>query len=74
MWRGVFPLSGDVLWNPADEAAPYALIFDPQRWTVIMPVRARAFRGWRYLASAPGGAAASTDLPGHGGDPPPGSA
>jgi hypothetical protein len=30
-WRGYFPLSGDVLWNPKDAAAPYALIFDPRR-------------------------------------------
>jgi hypothetical protein len=53
-WRGAFPLAGDVLWNPADEAAPYALIFDPRRWTPIPPVRAPVFRGWRYLPSAPG--------------------
>jgi hypothetical protein len=73
-WRGAFPLSGDVLWNPADEAAPYTLIFDPQRWSVITPVRAPAFRGWRYLASAPGGAADRRDVPGAGADPPPGPA
>ncbi|MBI2215906.1 MAG: hypothetical protein HYU51_01290 [Candidatus Rokubacteria bacterium] len=29
-WRGYFPLSGDVLWNPQDDAAPYALIFAPR--------------------------------------------
>jgi hypothetical protein len=62
-WRGAFPLSGDVLWNPADDAAPYALIFDPQRWTVITPVRAPRFRGWRYLPSGPEDAVVS--------DPPP---
>jgi hypothetical protein len=65
-WRGAFPLSGDVLWNPADGAAPYALIFDPQRWTVIRPVRAPRFRGWRYLPSAPGDAAVSDPPPGGG--------
>jgi len=56
-WRGYFPLSGDVLWNPKDEAAPYALIFDPRRWTRIAAVRSPRFRGWSYLASPPGGEA-----------------
>ena len=45
-WRGFFALSGDVYWNPPDAAAPYALIFDPRRWTPIAAVRALAFRGW----------------------------
>jgi hypothetical protein len=53
-WRGYFLLSGDVLWNPTDAAAPYALIFDPRRWTSIDPVPAPQFRGWRYLESPPG--------------------
>jgi len=55
-WRGYFPLSGDVLWNPKDEAAPYALIFDPRQWTPIVAVPCSSFRGWRYLESPPGGA------------------
>ena len=55
-WRGSFPLSGDVYWNPKDAAAPYALIFDPRRWTPIAAVPCPLFRGWRYLESPPGGA------------------
>ena len=52
-WRGSFPLSGDLYWNPQDVAAPYALIFDPRHWTPITVVRAPAFRGWRYLDAPP---------------------
>lgn len=62
-WRGSFALSGDVLWHPADGTAPYALIFDPRRWTAIAPVRAPGFRGWRYLASPPPGTADPVDEP-----------
>ena len=58
-WRGSFPLAGEVGWNPADAAAPYALIFDPRRWTPIPAVQAPWFRGWRYLDSPPGGEAMS---------------
>jgi hypothetical protein len=53
-WRGSFPLSGDVYWNPQDPAAPYALIFDPRRWTPMPPVPAPGFRSWRYLDTLPG--------------------
>ena len=69
-WRGSFPLAGEVGWNPADAAAPYALIFDPRRWTPIPAVQAPWFRGWRYLASPPGGEAtsAAARLPDPGGD------
>ena len=59
-WRGYFPLSGDVLWNPKDERAPYALILNPRRWTPIAAVPAPPFRGWRYLPSPPGGEATSS--------------
>ncbi len=55
-WRGYFPLSGDVFWNPKDPAAPYALILDPRRWTPITAAPCPSFRGWRYLESLPGGA------------------
>ena len=55
-WRGYFSLSGDVAWNPKDEAAPYALIVDPRRWAPIVAVPSSSFRGWRYLESPPGGA------------------
>ena len=59
-WRGYFPLAGDVLWNPQDAAAPYALIFDPRRWTPITAVPSPPFRGWRYLDSPPGAEAPSS--------------
>jgi hypothetical protein len=62
-WRGYFPLSGDVLWNPRDETAPYALIFDPRQWTPIAAVPAPPFRGWRYLESPPTGETASSQPP-----------
>jgi len=55
-WRGSFLLCGDVFWNPKDEAAPYALIFDPRQWTPVGPAACPSFRGWRYLESPPGGA------------------
>lgn len=54
-WCGYFPLSGEVVWNPADVAAPYALIFDPRQWTRIAPEPSPRFRGWRYLDAPPGG-------------------
>jgi hypothetical protein len=47
-WRGSFPLSGDVYWNPRDTAAPYALIFDPRGWKPTAPVPCSPFRGWRH--------------------------
>jgi hypothetical protein len=59
-WRGYFPLSGDVYWNPRDAAAPYALIFDPRRWAPVAPVSCPSFRGWRYLAASPDGPPAVT--------------
>jgi hypothetical protein len=62
-WRGYFPLAGDMLWNPKDPAAPYALIFDPRRWMRIAAVRWPRFRGWRYLASPPRSATPSSDRP-----------
>lgn len=61
-WRGSFPLSGDVLWNPQDAAAPYALLFDPRRWTPIRAVPAPRFRGWRYLETPLDGSAPTTGL------------
>jgi hypothetical protein len=60
-WVGYFPLSGDVLWNPEDASAPYALIFNAARWTRIPSVPTPRFRGWRYLDSAPGEAAPPAD-------------
>ncbi len=57
-WRGYFTLSGEVFWNPKDDAAPYALIFDPRRWTPIAVGPSPSFRGWRYLESPPSAASA----------------
>jgi hypothetical protein len=54
VWKGYFELSGDVLWNPEDESAPYALIFNPRHWTSIAPVPVARFRGWKYLETPPG--------------------
>lgn len=51
-WLGYFPLSGEVLWNPEDEAAPYALIFDTRGWIPIPRRSVGRFRGWKYLADA----------------------
>lgn len=66
-WRGYFPLSGEVLWNPEDESAPYALIFNAGGWTRVAPVPAPGFRGWRYLETPPeGGPATAGESP----DPP----
>lgn len=56
-WRGYFPLSGEVLWNPADAGAAYALILDTRGWTRVLPLEAPRFRGWRY--GAPEGWAAA---------------
>jgi hypothetical protein len=52
-WRGWFPLSGEVLWNPDDQKAPYALIFDTRRWTPIARIPAPRFRGWTYSVPKP---------------------
>lgn len=60
-WVGYFPLSGDVLWNPEDASAPYALIIDAARWTRLAPTSTPRFRGWRYLDSPPGDAAPPTE-------------
>jgi len=65
-WRGYFPLSGDVLWNPQDEVAPVAMLFDASRWTRIKPVEAPRFRGWRYLETPPASAEASAGRPDRG--------
>jgi len=62
-WVGYFPLSGEVLWNPDDASAPYAIIFDASRWTPIRPTPTPRFRGWRYLDSPPSSAAEPTHAP-----------
>jgi hypothetical protein len=62
VWSGYFPLSGDVLRNPTDAAAPYALIFYPRWWTPIAAVPARPFRGGRYPESPSGGAISASQI------------
>lgn len=47
-WRGYFKLSGEALYNPEDDRAPYTLLFDTRSWTEIQPVRVRRFRGFTY--------------------------
>lgn len=47
-WIGYFKLAQDVLWNRADIAAPYTLLFDTRTWTPIKPVAVRRFRGFTY--------------------------
>lgn len=69
LWRGYFPLSGDLLWTPEDAAAPYTLIFDPRGWVPIPPAPAPRFRGWRYLDPAtmgipPGSTSPPPKIPG----------
>jgi hypothetical protein len=47
-WRGHFSLSGEALYNPDDERAPYTLLFDTRTWTEIQPVAVKRFRGFTY--------------------------
>jgi len=48
LWRGYFLLASDVLFNPRDASAPYALLFDTRTWTAIPPLPAKFFRGFTY--------------------------
>lgn len=52
-WRGWFKMADEVLWNPDDLRAPFALIFDASTWTTIEPVRVERFRGVRALTAPP---------------------
>lgn len=63
-WVGWFPLSGEVLWNPEDEGAPYGLVFQAAKWTRIAPVLVPRFRGWRYLEPPPDAPASAPTVPG----------
>ena len=47
-WCGYFALSGEALYNPDDERAPFTLLFDARSWTEIDPVPVRRFRGFTY--------------------------
>jgi len=47
-WRGYFTLSGEALFNPDDQSAPFTLLFDTRSWTSIPPVPAKRFRGFTY--------------------------
>jgi len=49
-WVGAFRLVPQVLFNPADSACPYSLIFDANSWHVFpAPPPCTPFRGWKYL-------------------------
>jgi hypothetical protein len=52
-WRGWFALADEVLWNPEDVRAPFALIADAGTWTPIAPVRVGRFPGVRALPLPP---------------------
>ena len=47
-WCGYFILSGEALFNPDDQSAPFTLLFDTQSWTLIPPTPAKRFRGFTY--------------------------
>ena len=47
-WRGYFTLSGEALFNPDDESAPFTLLFDTRGWTPIPPIPAKRFWGFTY--------------------------
>jgi hypothetical protein len=59
-WRGYFLLSWDVLWNPKDETAPYALTSIRGTGRQSRPCRRHAFAAGRYLDSPPGAEATSS--------------
>jgi hypothetical protein len=44
-WRGCFTLADDVLYNLADEQAPFSFVFDTRTWTPISVVPVKRFRG-----------------------------
>lgn len=52
-WRGWFKIADEVLWNPDDTRAPFALIIDASTWTTITPVRVERFRGVRAIPVPP---------------------
>jgi len=47
-WIGYFRLAPYALFNRADTAAPYTLLFDTRSWTRIEPVPVQQFRGFTY--------------------------
>jgi hypothetical protein len=55
IWRGYyFKLSGEALYNPEDERAPYALLFDTRTWTEVPPTDVKRFRGFTYNVPSTG--------------------
>jgi len=51
-WKGYFKISGDALFDPEDETAPFALLFDARTWTPIAPAPVKRFRGFTYKVPA----------------------
>lgn len=47
LWSGYFTFT-HALFNPRDQAAPFAILFDTRTWTLISPAPARRFRGFTY--------------------------
>jgi len=47
-WIGYFKLAPYALFNRADSAAPYTLLFDTRSWTPIEPALVLRFRGFTY--------------------------
>jgi hypothetical protein len=46
-WRGYFIFT-DALFNPRDQAVPYAILFDTRSWNPVSPAPAPRFRGFTY--------------------------
>jgi len=51
-WRGYFTFT-HALFNPRDQAVPYAILFDTRTWTPVSPAPARRFRGFTYDVPRP---------------------
>ncbi len=47
-WIGYFLMSGEALYCPEDEKAPYVLLFDSRSWTEIEPQPRTRFQGFTY--------------------------
>jgi len=47
LWRGYFIFT-HALFNPRDQAVPYAILFDTRTWTPISTTPAPRFRGFTY--------------------------
>ena len=50
-WHGYFTFT-HALFNPRDQAAPYAILFDTRTWTPISATPVHRFRGFTYKVPA----------------------